>query len=111
MTEKNDKERAPDSAYFGRLGRAWPARGEAPGGTVGASTGGGVLACVLGVVALVLVALDVLPLLTFTVAGLGVVCGLGIFLPRVTLLGKVLFAVGVVASLITIVILLTRLTQ
>jgi len=111
MTEENEKERVPESAYFGRLGRAGPAGGPAPSGIVGGLTGVGVFACLIGVAALVLAALGVLPLLTFTVAGIGVVCGLRVFLPRLTTTDKVLISVGVVASLVAIVILLARVAQ
>ena len=57
MTEENEKERVPESAYFGRLGRAGPAGGPAPSGIVGGLTGVGVFACLIGVAALVLAAL------------------------------------------------------
>jgi hypothetical protein len=111
MTEENEKERVPESAYAGRLGRPGPAGGPAPSGIVGGLTGVGFLACLIGVAALAFAALGVLPLLTFTVAGIGVVCGLRVFLPRVTLLDKVLISIGVAASLIAIVILLARVAQ
>jgi hypothetical protein len=111
MTEENEKERVPESAYFGRVGRADPAGTKTPSGIVGGMTSVGLLACLFGILALVFAAVGLFPLLTSVIAAIGVVSGLRVFLPRVTTHDKVLIAVGVTASLIALVILLVRLVQ
>jgi len=111
MTEENEKERVPESAYFGRVGRGDPTGIKTPSGIVGGMTSVGLLACLFGVLALVLAVVGAFPLLTSVIAGIGVVSGLRVFLPRVTTHDKVLIGVGVAASLVALVILLVRVAQ
>jgi hypothetical protein len=109
MTDPNDEDRVPASAYMGRVGRG-PAD-EAPRAPVTGMTGMGAFACLLGVVALVFAAVGLIPLLTTTIAFISLVCGLGVFLPRTSTVDKILFTVGVLTSLVALVILLLRLTS
>jgi len=108
MTDENQRQSAPDSAFFGRVGRAGPDSGKAPARVVGGMSGVGVLSCLFGVVSLVLSALGLFPLVVLVVALIGVISGLRVFLPRVTTQDKVLIGIGVLASLVALVIWLAR---
>jgi len=111
MTDENQKESVPQSTYFGRLGRAGPEGGRATPSVVGGMSGVGALSCVFGVVALVLALVGAFPAIVATIALIGVVCGLRVFLPRVTTGDKILIGIGVLTSLIALVIWLIRLTS
>ena len=71
-------------------------------------TGASALCLVLGIVSLVLALADTRPLITWLLAFIGVVSGLRVFLPRVTIWDKVLVSGGVLTSLIAMVVLLTN---
>lgn len=103
MSEQDRHDPAEDHGYTSHAGSVW-----APKNIVGGLAGVGMLSFVLGVVALVLALVDAAPLTTFLLAVIGLITGLRVFLPRVTTMDKVLIAVGSLASLVALVILLSR---
>ncbi len=106
MSEQDRHDPAEDHGYTSHAGSIW-----APKNIAGGLAGVGMLSLVLGVVSLVLALLDSYPLLTFLLAVIGLITGLRVFLPRVTTMDKVLIAVGTLASLATMVILLLRISD
>jgi hypothetical protein len=108
MTDENQRQSAPESAYFGRVGRAGPESGKAPARVTGGMSSVGLLSCLFGVISLVLSALGLFPLVVLVVALIGIVSGLRVFLPRVTTQDKVLIGIGVLTSFIALVIWLVH---
>jgi len=106
MSDRNDRTAREDAETFSHGGSVWSARGIA-----GSMSGVGVAALVFGVAALVLAIVGRFPLLVLLIALIGVVCGMRLFLPRLTAGDKVLIPIGVVASLAALVVLLINLVQ
>ena len=85
-----------------------PSTVDIPTGQVSGLTGASAASLILGGLALILVLANKTPFLCWLLASIGIITGLRIFLPRVTTLDKILIAIGVLASVVTIVVLLTR---
>ena len=106
MSEQDRHDPAEDHGYTSHAGSVWT-----PMNIAGGLAGVGMLSFVLGVVALVLALLDAAPLITFLLAVIALITGLRVFLPRVTPMDKVLIAIGSLASLVTLGILLSRIAS
>ena len=105
MTDSNNhRGKAPSD---GPGPTSWASDTSAPS-EVSGLTGASALCLVMGIVSLVLALADARPLITWVLAAIGVVSGLRVFLPRVTILDKVLVSGGVLTSLIAIVVMLTN---
>jgi hypothetical protein len=103
MTDSNDHRGKAASDEPGPT--SWASGTYAPT-EVSGLTGASALCLIMGIVSLVLALADARPLITWVLAAIGVVSGLRVFLPRVTILDKVLVSGGVLTSLIAIVVML-----
>ena len=106
MENKDETDPAETSGYVEHAGSIW-----APSNIVGGMSSVGLFSAVLGIVALVMAVIAVFPFMTWLLATIGVISGLRVFLPRVTVHDKVLIAIGVLTSMIAVLILLLRLAS
>jgi hypothetical protein len=106
MSDRNERAAQEDSETFSHGGSIW-----APRAIAGGMTGVAVLSLALGVVAVVFAALDMMPVITTLLAFVGLVTGMRLFLPRLTVAEKLLIPLGMLFSVIALVILLLRLVQ
>ena len=106
MSDRNERAAQEDTETFGHSGSVW-----APRAIAGGMTGVAVLALALGIVAVVLAATGTTPLLATVLAFLGLVTGMRLFLPRLTVAEKLLIPVGMVLSVAALLVLLIRLGQ
>jgi hypothetical protein len=106
MSDRNERAAREDAEGLSHGGSIW-----APSAIAGGMTGVALLALAVGVAAVVLAALDKRPLIAFVLALIGLITGMRLFLPRLTMLDKLLIPVGVLLSAAALVIQLLHLSQ